>query len=92
MAEASSQWAKILQDLSEKRSSIQAAATFALEKPERATEFLASVVARLQVCMHECMQRSWTLRRTTHIGALCVCVLPAVRRALQAHGAPLPGA
>ena len=42
-------WAQMLHSLSEKRSSIQAAATFALSKPEQATELLAAIVARVQV-------------------------------------------
>ena len=42
-------WAQMLHSLSEKRSSIQAAATFALSKPEQAMELLAAIVARVQV-------------------------------------------
>ena len=42
-------WAQMLHSLSEKRSSIQTAATFALSKPEQATELLAAIVARVQV-------------------------------------------
>ena len=43
------EWARLLHSLSDKRSSIEAAATFALSKPEQATELLAAIVARVQV-------------------------------------------
>ncbi len=40
-----SKWALLLSELSDKRSSIEAATKFALSKPESANELIAAVVA-----------------------------------------------
>ena len=42
-------WATILQGLSEKKSSIEAATAHALGQPENAPQLFAAVVARMQV-------------------------------------------
>lgn len=57
------QWADILGSLTEKRSSIEGAATFALERPCNATEFLAAIVASAEV---------QTCQRKHTIHTLCV--------------------
>ena len=50
--EGGSAWADILNALSEKRSSIEAATNFALERPSQAAELFAAIIAQLQVRGH----------------------------------------
>ena len=49
-----SEWAEILTNLTEKKSSIAAATVYALPQPQRATEFFAAIVARLQARAAAC--------------------------------------
>ena len=49
MDDVGREWAGILDGLSEKRSSINAAATFALDKPAQATELFARAYGHLEV-------------------------------------------
>ena len=49
MDDVGREWAGILHGLSEKRSSINAAAAFALDKPAQATELFARAVGHLEV-------------------------------------------
>ena len=49
MANVGAQWASMMQGLSEKRSSIETAAQYALDRPEMATEFFAAILARVLV-------------------------------------------
>ena len=44
------EFVSILSNLSEKKSSIEAATNYALGKPEHAPELFAAIVDRLQVC------------------------------------------
>lgn len=48
------QWASILSRLSSSKTSIDGAAAFALDKPLKAFELLAAIVARLQVPQIRC--------------------------------------
>ena len=50
MPSAGEQWAVMLNELSNKRSSIEVAAKFALTQPESAKEFFAAILGLLQVC------------------------------------------